>query len=75
MAAESRLVVTEREAAAMTCLSVRTLQRLRIDGGGPRFVKLTDRRIGYLAAELEAWIKARAFSSTSEIAAKQGSGQ
>ena len=38
------LVLTEDEAARMLRLSARTMQRLRLDGDGPRFVKLTGRR-------------------------------
>lgn len=60
------LVVTEDEAAKLLRVSVRTLGRLRVDGDGPRFVRLTGRRIGYAVADLEAWIRARAVGSTSE---------
>jgi predicted DNA-binding transcriptional regulator AlpA len=66
------LVVTEKEAASLTTLSVRSLQKLRVDGGGPRFVKLTGRRIGYLRSDIQAWLQARLASSTS--AASRGAG-
>lgn len=59
------LVLTELEAADMLRLSPRTLQRLRLEGGGPRFMVLSLRRIGYPVAELEAWIAKNAVESTS----------
>jgi hypothetical protein len=60
------LVATEEEAARMLRLSVRTMQRLRLDGDGPRFVRLTGRRIGYAIGDLQAWVRARSVASTSE---------
>jgi predicted DNA-binding transcriptional regulator AlpA len=59
-------ILTERDAAAMVCLSVRTLQRLRVDGGGPEFIKLTARRIGYSQSALAAWLRARSATSASD---------
>jgi hypothetical protein len=60
------LVVTEVEAGHMLRLSVRTMQRLRLDGDGPRFVRLTGRRIGYAISDLRAWVQARSMASTAE---------
>ena len=58
-------LLTQREAAAVLCLSERTLERLRVAGTGPRYVKL-GRRVAYREADLEAWIAARVVGSTSE---------
>jgi len=58
--------VTEEEAARLLRLSARTMQRMRLDGGGPVFVRLTDRRIGYTRAGLDAWIGERVATSTSD---------
>jgi predicted DNA-binding transcriptional regulator AlpA len=65
---EPALVVTEQEAARMLRLSVRTLQRLRIDGGGPPFCSLTPngRRIAYPVGSIHAWLQQRIVRSTSE---------
>ena len=60
------LVVSERQAAAMTGLGHRTLQAMRLSGNGPAFVKLTERRIGYSVAELQRWISSRSMRSTAE---------
>ena len=59
------LVLTEAETARSLRVSVRTLQRLRVEGGGPAFIKLTERRIGYTVSALHAWVAARQVLSTS----------
>jgi hypothetical protein len=62
---DTNIVVTEGAAARMLGLSMRTLQRLRIEGGGPPFVKLTDRRLAYSVEDLHAWVRSRSVASTS----------
>jgi predicted DNA-binding transcriptional regulator AlpA len=57
-------ILTEDEAARDLRLSKRTLQRLRLEGGGPRFVQLTEKRVGYRPADLDDWANARARAST-----------
>jgi hypothetical protein len=66
-ATDSGCILTEAEAAQRLRLSARTLQRLRLDGGGPSFVQLTPSgsRIGYTIAALDAWTAARTVGSTS----------
>ena len=54
-----RRVVTEAEAAHFVSLSLPHLRRLRREGRGPRHVAVSERRIGYRIADLEAWIQAR----------------
>lgn len=51
------------EAAALLRLSPRTLEKLRVIGGGPRFRKF-GRRVMYASADLEAWADARSFETT-----------
>jgi excisionase family DNA binding protein len=58
-------LLTQRECAAALRLSERTLERLRVSGGGPAFVK-AGRSIRYREADLERWIAGRVVSSTSE---------
>lgn len=58
------LIISETEAAKMLCLSVRTIQRLRLEGGGPRFVKLTGRRVGYTIGDIQTWVRARSVANT-----------
>jgi predicted DNA-binding transcriptional regulator AlpA len=57
-------LLTQRDAATLLCLSQRTLERLRVTGAGPRYVK-AGRSVRYREADLEAWIAARVVDSTS----------
>ncbi len=59
------MIFREPKAAEAVGLSLRTLQRLRQDGGGPPFVKLTERRVGYTEDALREWLEARTVASTS----------
>ena len=57
------------EAAARLCGCSRSfLNRLRVTGGGPAFVKL-GRRVAYEAAELRSWLASRRRTSTSQLEA------
>jgi excisionase family DNA binding protein len=59
-------LLTQKEAAIALRLSERTLERLRVSGTGPQYVK-TGRLVRYREADLEAWITARIVGSTSEL--------
>jgi predicted DNA-binding transcriptional regulator AlpA len=59
-------LLSQRQAAALLCLSERTLERWRISGTGPSYVKL-GRRVAYREADLIEWISARRRTSTSEV--------
>ncbi|MFL7905034.1 helix-turn-helix transcriptional regulator [Azospirillum argentinense] len=56
---EEERYLTEREVAELTRLSTRTLQRLRQNGKGPAFIRLSARRLVYDRSDLEVWIKAQ----------------
>ncbi len=58
-------MLTTHEAARYLRLSKRTLERLRLTGTGPRFVRL-GRSVRYRPPDLEAYVNARVVSSTSE---------
>ncbi len=60
-------LLTQREAADLLRLSERTLERLRVTGTGPVYVK-ANRRVLYREADLEEWIAKRVVGSTSEPA-------
>ncbi len=60
--------LTQSEAAEVLRLSPRTLERMRLDGTGPRFRKF-GRRVAYAVEDIHAWADARTFSSTSEAEA------
>ena len=53
------LAVSEAEAARRVSLSPTQLRRLRERGEGPPARWLSDRRIGYLVKDLEAWLESR----------------
>ena len=57
--------LTNAEAAAVLKLSPRTLEKLRVNGGGPRFRKFGSRVI-YARADLDEWANARVCESTSD---------
>jgi hypothetical protein len=58
-------LLTQRDAAIALRCSERTLERLRLTGRGPRYIKTT-RRVLYREADLEAWLTGRLTTSTSE---------
>lgn len=58
-------LLDQREASAALRLSERTLERFRVSGGGPMFVK-AGRRVLYREADLEEWIALNLRASTSD---------
>ena len=58
-------LLNQSEAARLLRLSTRTLERMRVQGGGPLFVK-ANRSVRYRLCDLEAYISARVVASTSE---------
>jgi hypothetical protein len=54
------------EAAFILGLSPRTLESLRMRGGGPPFIAVTPKAIRYRRRDLEAWISDRQRVSTAD---------
>ena len=54
---EKPRIVRTPEAAAYLGLSASALEKKRITGDGPEFVRLGGRAIGYELAALDAWIE------------------
>lgn len=54
-------------AARHTGLSKSTLEKLRVFGGGPKYLKL-GKAVRYRIEDLDAWLAARVISSTSQQA-------
>ena len=69
--ASPALVIMEAKAAELLSLSMRTLQRLRMDGDGPPHIQLGPRRIGYRKSDLETWLAGRVVASTSEATTRR----
>ena len=55
-----------REAANLLGLSPRTLEDLRLRGGGPPFVRVTRAAVRYRPADLERFVNARIRRNTSD---------
>jgi predicted DNA-binding transcriptional regulator AlpA len=53
-------------AAAKLSLSPRTLEKMRLNGTGPRFFKLGRRRVAYSDETIREWLSSRLRRSTSD---------
>lgn len=62
-------ILNTREAAAYVRLGKPTMERFRISGEGPVFVKLGG-AVRYRKADLETWLESRRVRSTSEGGAR-----
>jgi predicted DNA-binding transcriptional regulator AlpA len=65
MAEQFKRVLRAADAATYVGLRPVTLEKFRVTGEGPRFIKLTGRAIGYVREDLDAWIEERRRQSTS----------
>lgn len=65
-------LMTTKEAAAFVRLSPSLLNKLRLTGGGPVFVRLAGRAIRYRQSDLAQWVAASAMASTSQYPAESG---
>lgn len=61
----SRVTMTVPEAASYLGLAVSTLNKWRVYGGGPRFLKL-GRSIRYRQSELDAYLDSQMVGSTAQ---------
>jgi len=59
-------LLTQREAASVLRLSERTVERLRVSGLGPKFVRCGRRSIRYREQDLSEWIASQVVTSTSQ---------
>ena len=71
MNTENPLVMNAEQAARRLGLSVSTLAKMRLYGTGPAYSKL-GRRVVYRLEDLEAWVAANRYHSTSEYPARHG---
>ena len=58
----------EVQAAAFLGISPRALQKWRVTGRGPKFLRLSARCIRYSQAELDRWVEARVCRATAQYA-------
>ena len=59
MPANTKNILTMKEAQEATSLSRATINRYRQIGGFPKAIQLTDNRIAFLASEVNEWIGSR----------------
>jgi excisionase family DNA binding protein len=65
VSAQTEELLSPKQAAAFLRVSKSYLDKLRVYGGGPRFLRF-GRKILYRKSELNVWAEQRCFSSTSE---------
>ena len=59
-----------KDAAGYTGLSASTLNKYRLNGHGPRFIKAGRRCIVYAIKDLDEWMAERTHTSTAEYEAR-----
>jgi excisionase family DNA binding protein len=62
---EMQPLLTQDECAEYLKLSVRTVERLRVSGAGPKFLRIRH-SVRYRPADVEEWLASQVVSSTSE---------
>ncbi len=70
---EQKLYLTAQDAANILRLSIRTLERMRVEGTGPRYHKAGPgkrARVLYCRDELDEWLRSKMFNSTAEYQTK-----
>ena len=71
MTRPAKRIARTPEAAEYVGLAPATLEKLRVVGGGPRFVRLGGRAIGYDVRDLDAWLDAQRHQTTSDVSDPQ----
>jgi predicted DNA-binding transcriptional regulator AlpA len=58
-----------KEAAELIGLAPQTLRKMRMEGRGPRFVRLTANVVVYAESALREWLEQRTYSNVGEAVA------
>ena len=61
-----RRILRTPDAAGYVGLAASTLEKMRLTGDGPEFIRLGGRAVGYDLKSLDAWLDARRCLSTSQ---------
>jgi predicted DNA-binding transcriptional regulator AlpA len=69
-----RLIYRTPDAAQYLGLSASTLEKMRLQGTGPRFTRLGTRAVGYLVEDLEAFAQIGRRRSTSDTGSTTATG-
>jgi predicted DNA-binding transcriptional regulator AlpA len=67
-------LLTEKDLSSWLGISLPSLQRMRSRGTGPRFVRLSERRIAYRRSDVDAWLAARITDRIHEAACAESGG-
>ncbi len=59
-------LMTSPDAARFLRLEPQTLRSWRVQGRGPRYIRISGTRVAYRRDELDRWISEREFGSTAE---------
>jgi len=59
-------LLTEKQAARYLGFSPRALQNWRLRGGGPLFVKISNRAVRYRLSDLIQWVERRVRTNTTQ---------
>jgi len=59
-------LMDERELAVYLGLTTRCVQKMRQDGSGPKFIRISRRAIRYRLKDIEQWLTDRTRTSTSQ---------
>jgi predicted DNA-binding transcriptional regulator AlpA len=60
-------LLTPKQVAENLSVSVKTLERWRMTGEGPRFCRLSPKVIRYLSGDIDAFVKSRAKRNTASL--------
>ncbi len=63
---EPAIYLDQAGAARVLFITPRTLQRWRVDGIGPAFVRLGPRRVAYRVSDIDAWASERVYTTRAE---------
>lgn len=58
--------LTVEQAADYLCVSKNYLDKLRVSGMGPPFIRLGRRKVLYRTSDLDRWVEERIYASTSQ---------
>ena len=61
-----RRILRTPETARYVGLSESWLEKQRMEGGGPPYIKLSSRAVGYRLDDLDRWLESRRVASTSD---------
>lgn len=61
-------LLTEKELAGWLGVSLPSLQRMRSNGTGPRYIQLSRRRLAYRKSDVEVWLSSRTTNRVGALA-------